>query len=79
MFFDQFFKPEPLIKLAQQNQPAACRRQVRSDLGTPAYSSRLEINLEGSVERERKGPILYLTRWVLISGARSSRSQPHEY
>jgi hypothetical protein len=39
----------------------------------------LKIDLERGVEGELKGLILYLTPWVLTSGASSSRSHPHEY
>jgi hypothetical protein len=33
----------------------------------------LEIDLQRGVEGERKGPILYLTHWVLTSRVSSSR------
>jgi hypothetical protein len=68
MSFDQFSEPESLVEFPHQDQAA-----VGSDAGT------LEIDLERGVAGELKGLILYLTPWVLTSGASSSRSHPHEY
>ena len=68
MLFDQFSEPESLVEFAHQDQAA-----VGGDAGT------LEIDLERGVEGELKGLILYLTHWVLTSGASSSRSHPHKY
>jgi hypothetical protein len=65
---DQFSEPESLVEFAHQDQAAVGR-----DPGT------LEIDLERGVEGELKGLILYLTHWVLTSGASSSRSHPDEY
>jgi hypothetical protein len=56
------------VEFAHQDQPA-----VGGDPGT------LEIDLERGVEGELKGSIMYLTPWVLASGASSSRLHPHEY
>ena len=44
-----------------------------------SHAGTLEIDLEGGVERELTGLILYLTHSVLASKASSSRSHPHEY
>ena len=68
MLFDQFSESESLVKFAHQDQAA-----VGSDAGA------LEIDFERSVEGELKRLILYLTHWVLTSGASSSRSHPHQY
>ena len=68
MFVDKCSEPESLVEFAHQDQAA-----VGSDAGT------LEIDLKRGVEGELKGLILYLTHWVLTSGAPSSRSNPHEY
>ena len=66
MLFDEF--PEPLVEFPHQDQAA-----VRGDPGA------LEIDLQRGVEGELKGLVLYLTHWVLTSGAAPSRSHPHEY
>jgi hypothetical protein len=68
MLFDQFSEPESLVEFPNQDEAA-----VGSDAGT------LEIDLERRVEGELKGLILYLTHWVLTSGASSSRSNPYKY
>ena len=68
MLRDQFAEPESLVEFAHQDQAA-----VGSDART------LEIDLERGVEGELKGLVLYLTHWVLTSGASSSRSHPHKY
>jgi hypothetical protein len=68
VLFDQFSEPESLVQFAYQDQAA-----IGSHAGT------LEIDLEGGVERELTGLILYLTHSVLASKASSSRSHPHEY
>jgi hypothetical protein len=68
MLFDQFSEPESLVELPHQDKAA-----VGSDAGT------LEIDLERGVEGELKGLILYLTHWVLTSGASSSLSHLHGY
>jgi hypothetical protein len=59
---DEFAEAQTFVQLTNQNQAA-----VGGDTGT------LEINLERGVEGELKGLILYLTHWVLTSGASSSR------
>jgi len=66
--FDQCSEPESLVEFAHQDQAA-----VGGDAGA------LEIDLESGVEGKLKGLVLYLTPWVLTSGASSSRSHPHEY
>ena len=63
---DQFSEPETFVKLSNQDQ-AGVRR----------YAGTLEIDLERGVEGELKRLILYLTYWVLTSGAASPRSDPH--
>ncbi len=68
MLRDQFTEPEPLVEFAHQDQAT-----VGSDAGT------LELDLERGVEGKLKRPILYLTHWVLTSGASSSHSHPYEY
>lgn len=68
MLFDQLSESESLVKFAYQDRAAVGR-----DAGT------LEIDFERSVEGELKRLILYLTHWVLTSGASSSRPHPHKY
>ena len=58
MLVDQFSESESLVEFAHQDQAA-----VGSDAGA------LEIDFERSVEGELKRLILYLTHWVLTSGA----------
>ena len=67
MFRDQFSEPRPRAELAQQDQAT-----VRNDAGT------LEIDLQGSIQRELKGLFLYFTHSVSASGTLSQRSNPHE-
>jgi hypothetical protein len=79
MLFHQFSEPESLAEFAHQDQaavglpPRGFGRRVGSDAGA------LEIDLERGVEGELKWLVLYLTLWVLTSGASSSHSHPHEY
>jgi hypothetical protein len=68
MLLDQFSEPQSLVEFAHQDQAA-----VGGDAGT------LESDLERGVEGELKGLVLYLTHWVLTSGASASRSDPHGY
>jgi hypothetical protein len=68
MLFDQFAESEPLVEFAHQDQ-ATVRRNVRT----------LKTDLERRIEGKLKGPFLYLTHWVLTSGASSSHSHPYEY
>ena len=68
MLFDEFSEAEALVEFAHQDQAA-----VGGDAGT------LEIDPERSVEGELKGLVLYLTHWVLTSGAVPSRLHPHEH
>ncbi len=68
MLFDQFSEPASFVKFAYQDQAA-----VGSDAGT------LEIDFERSVEGELKRLILFLTHWVLTSGASSLHLHPHKY
>jgi hypothetical protein len=68
MLRDQFAESEPLVEFAHQNQAT-----VRSDAGA------LELDLERGVEGELKGPILYLTHWVLTSRMFSPRSHPYKH
>jgi hypothetical protein len=56
--FDQCSEPESLIEFANEDQAA-----VRGDAGT------LEINLERDVGGMLEELILYLSHWVLTSGA----------
>jgi hypothetical protein len=65
MLFDQFAEPEPLVEFAHQDQ-ATVRRNVRT----------LKTNLERRIEGKLKGPILYLTHWVLTSRTFSPHSHP---
>lgn len=59
--------PKRLPSSRYQNE-APIRRDARS----------LEIDLQRSVEQELEQLTLFLTHWVLTSGASSSRSDPHE-
>jgi hypothetical protein len=68
MLCDQFTEPESLVEFAHQNQAA-----VGGNVGA------LEIDLKKDTEGKLKRPVLYLTYWVLTSGASSSHSHPHEY
>jgi hypothetical protein len=68
VLFDEFSEAQSLVDFAYQNEAA-----VGGDAGT------LKIDLERGIEGELKGLILYLTHWVLTSGASLSRLQPHEY
>src|SRR5712692_5405464 len=68
LFLDEFLQTQSLIQLAGQNQ---------ATIGS--HSRSLEIDLQGSIERELKWLILFLTHWVLTSRASSSRSHRHEY
>jgi hypothetical protein len=67
MLGDETAQTQPFIQFAHQNESA-----IRSD------ASSLEIDLQRSVERELKWPILFLTHWVLASSASSSCWNPHE-
>jgi hypothetical protein len=60
--FDQFTQTETLVQLPHQNQATVG--------GDPRP---LEIDLQGSVEGELKGLVLFLTHRVLTSGASSAR------
>ena len=62
MLGDEFAEAQTFVHLAHQNQ-ATIRSDARS----------LEIDLQRSVERELKWPVLFLTHWLLTSGAASSR------
>jgi hypothetical protein len=68
MLFDPFSDPESFVEFAHQNEAS-----IGGDAGP------LEFDLESGVEGGLQGLILYLTHWVLISGASSSLSHPHEY
>src|SRR5260370_26203377 len=68
LLLDKFTESQALVQLPHQNQTT-----VRGDARS------LEIHLQRSVERELKGLILFLTHWVLASGACQSCSNPHEY
>lgn len=68
MLRDQCAEPEPLVEFTHQDQ-AAVRRNART----------LETDLERRIQGKLKWPVLYLTRWVLTSGASSSRSNPYRY
>jgi len=61
-------KSVPLVEFAHEDQAT-----VRSDAGA------LEFDLERGVEGELKWPLMYLSRWVLTSGASSSHSHAYEY
>jgi len=66
--FDQFSEPQSLVDSPHQEQ-AAVERDVET----------MQIDLERGVEGKLKGLILYLTPWVLTSGAALSRTHSHEY
>src|ERR1039458_2079032 len=68
MLRDQFAEPEPLVEFTHQDQAT-----FRSDAGA------LELDLERGVEGELKGPILYLTHWVLTSRTFLPRSHPYQH
>jgi hypothetical protein len=68
MLRDQFAESELLVEFTHQDQ-ATVRRNVRT----------MKAGLERRIEGKLKGPILYLTHWVLTSGASSSYSHPYEY
>jgi len=68
VLFDEFSEAESLVEFPHQNQSAV-----------GGYAGTLEIDLESGIEGELKGLILYLTHWVLTSGASSSRIHPHKY
>jgi hypothetical protein len=59
---DEFTEARPFIQFAHKDE-SAIRRDPRP----------LEIDLEGGMEGELKGSVLFITRWVLTSGASSSR------
>ena len=61
MFLDERLQIQSLIQLANQNQAA-----------TGSHSRFLEIDLQGRIERELKGLILFLTHGVCTSRAVSS-------
>jgi hypothetical protein len=65
---DEAAQTQALVQFPHQNQ-ASVRGNARS----------LGVDLQGSFERELKGLILALTRWVSSSGASSLRSNPYEY
>ena len=68
VLFDQIAETQPLVQLPHQNQAA---------IGSDPRS--LEIDLQGGVERQLKGLILFFTHWVSSSGASSLHSNPYEY
>jgi len=59
---------QSLIQLANQNQ---------ATIGS--HSRSLEIDLQGSIERELKGLVLLLTHGVFTSEASSLRLDPHKH
>ena len=67
-FFDRFSEPEPLVEFAHLDQAT-----LRGD------AAPLEIHPQRGVERDLKGLILLVTRWVLTSGAFSLLLQTYEY
>ncbi len=68
LLLDEFLQTQSLIQLSNQNQAA---------IGS--HSRSLEVDLQGSIEGELKGLILFLTYGVCTSEASSLRSDPHEH
>jgi len=68
VFLEELLQTESLIQLPNQNQATV-----------GSHSRSLEIDLQGSIERELKGLVLFLTHWVCTSGAYSLRSNPHKH
>jgi hypothetical protein len=68
MFLDELLQTQSLIQLAHQNQATV-----------GSHSRSLEIDLQGSIERELKGLILFLTHGVCTSRAVSPHSNPHKH
>src|SRR5450759_3077838 len=64
----KFTESQTFVYLPHQNQAA-----IGSD------SRSLEIDLQGSIEEELKGMVLFLTHWVCTSKASSPRPNPHKY
>jgi hypothetical protein len=61
----------PLISFATSS--------ARYPVGSGGDAGTLEIDPERSVEGKLKGSFLYLTHWVLISGAPGLRLHPHKH
>jgi hypothetical protein len=68
VFRDELLQAQSLIQLPNQNQATV-----------GSHSRSLGIDLQGSIERELKGLVLFVTRRVCTSEASSLRSNPHKY
>ena len=68
VFLDELVQTQSLIQFANQNQATV-----------GSHSRCLEIDLQGSIKRELKGLVLFLTRWVYTPESSSLRSHPHKY
>jgi hypothetical protein len=64
----EFAESLTFVQLPHQNQ---------ATIGS--HSRSLEINLQGSIERELKGLVLLLTQWVWTSKACRLRLDRHKY
>jgi hypothetical protein len=68
VFLDELVQTQSLIQFANQNQATV-----------GSHSRSLEIDLQGSIKRELKGLVLFLTHWVYTPEPSSLRSHPHKY
>jgi len=68
VLLDEFAESPTFVQLPHQNQ---------ATIGS--HSRSLEINLQGSIERELKGLVLFVTHWVWTSKACRLRLDRHKY
>jgi hypothetical protein len=68
VLLDEFAESQAFVQLPHQNQ---------ATIGSDSRS--LEINLQGNIERELKGLVLFLTQWVWTSKACRLRLDRHKY
>jgi len=67
--------PHSYGQILRTSSPVVKRKIIAKLRGRAKCRSRDRAGVEG----ELKGLVLFLTPWVLTSGASSSRSHPHEY